>query len=251
MSFTTWTPPALLSKSRQWRGDIWRMVDAQYTAGGMKLVDTREEQDILDTLLQASLPALPEIFRKLDPLLAAPFRSCTLRAGSRFRAASDPGVFYGATEVDTACAEMGYWRWKFLHDALDMPDIKPIAHTAFKSEVATLAIDLRDPAFKHDENHWQHKSSYTATQALARTARAAHLGAICYASARDPQQGECAALLTPAAFASVTPHPVKQTWWLVVRRAEVIWRCDSRALVFSAQPWEESLTSKLTPKENA
>jgi hypothetical protein len=251
VSFITWTPPALLSKSRLWRGGIWRIVDAQYTAGGMKLVDTREEQDILDTLLQDALPALPEIFRKLDPLLAAPFRSYTLRNGSRFRASSDPGVFYGATEIDTACAEMGYWRWKFLYDAVDMPDIKPIAHTAFKSDVATLAIDLREPSFKRDEDEWQHKSSYTATQALARSARAAQLGAICYASVRDPQHGECAALLTPAAFASVTPHPVKQTWWLVVRRTEVIWRCDSRALVFSARPWQESLSLKVTLRENA
>ncbi len=247
MSFTTWTPTALLSKSRPWRGSLWRIVDAQYTAGGMKLVDTREEQDILDTLLQQTLPALPEIFRKLDPLLAAPFRSMTLRTGSRFRAVSDPGVFYGATQVDTACAEMGYWRWKFLHDAVDMPEIKPIAHTAFQSDVATQAIDLRDPAFERDQNEWMHKSSYTATQALARSARTANLGAICYASVRDPEHRECAALLTPAAFASITPHPVKQTWWLVVRRAEVIWRSDSRALVFSADPWQEP-----TPqKENA
>ena len=75
MSFTTWTPLALLSSARDWRGSVWRIVDAQYAAGGMKLVDSREEQDILDTLLDAGLPLLPEVFKKLDPLLAASFRS--------------------------------------------------------------------------------------------------------------------------------------------------------------------------------
>ncbi len=237
MSFTTWTPPALLSNAHDWRGSVWRIVDAQYTAAGMKLVDTREEQDILDTLLQEDMPRLPEIFRKLDPLLAASFRAHPLRTGSRFRAAMDPGVFYGARQVDTACAEMGYWRWKFLHDAIDLPDIKPVAHMAFESDVATLAIDLRDPHFERDAEKWRHPSSYTATQALARSARTANLGGIRYASVRDPQHGECMALLTPAAFSSVTPRPVKENWWLVVRRAEVIWRSEQRALVFSSQHW--------------
>ena len=81
MSFTTWTPLALLSSARDWRGSVWRIVDAQYAAGGMKLVDSREEQDILDTLLDAGLPLLPEVFKKLDPLLAASFRSHPKRYG--------------------------------------------------------------------------------------------------------------------------------------------------------------------------
>ncbi|MEY3721864.1 MAG: hypothetical protein RL618_2383, partial [Pseudomonadota bacterium] len=59
MSFTTWTPLALLSSARQWRGRVWRIIDAQYTAGAMKLVDTREEQDILDGLLDQQQRTLP------------------------------------------------------------------------------------------------------------------------------------------------------------------------------------------------
>jgi len=237
VSFTTWTPRALWSSARHWHGSVWRIVDAQYLAGSMKLVDTREEQDILDRLLQADLPMLPQVFRQLDPLLTAAFRTHPLRRGSRFRAITDPGVFYGATEVDTACAEMGYWRWKFLQDAVDLADIPPVAYTAFESDVATLAIDLRDRHFSRDEDHWQHRSSYTGTQALARSARAANLGAVRYASVRDPHQGECIALLTPAAFASPLPRPVRQTWWLLARRNEVIWRSDSRSLVFGARHW--------------
>lgn len=238
MSFTTWTPRALLSSAHDWRGSLWRIVDAQHTAAGMKLVDSREEQDILDGLLAAELPVLPDIFGQLDPLLAAPFRSHSLRTGSRFRALNDPGVFYGAQQIATACAEMGYWRWRFLRDAVDLPDIKPVAHTAFESDVATLAIDLRDRQFERDADKWQHQTSYTATQALARSARSANLGAIRYTSVRDPQQGECVALLTPAAFAKLAPHPVKETWWLQVRRAEVIWRSDRHSFVFTAEHWK-------------
>lgn len=238
MSFTTWTPLALLSSARQWRGSVWRIVDAQYTAGAMKLVDSREEQDILDSLLDAQQPSLPEVFRTLDPLLSAPFRAHPLRTGSRFRAATDPGVFYGAQKVDTACAEQGYWRWKFLNDAPDLQDIKPVPHIAFEVDITTLAIDLRDKLFARDAAQWNHPTSYAATQALARSARSANLGGIRYASVRDPEHGECIAVLTPAAFAANSPHPVRETWWLRVRRTEVLWRCEQRSLVFSPADWQ-------------
>ncbi len=238
MSFTTWTPLALQSSARRWQGSLWRIVDAQYTASAMKLVDSRDEQDLLELLLMSRQSALPDAFRRLDPLLAAPFRTPALRPGSRFRAATDPGVFYGAPLVDTACAEQGYWRWKFLHDAIDLEELKPVAHTAFQSDAATLAIDVREPPFARDATQWQDRQSYAATQALARSARTANLGAIRYASVRDPAQRECVALLTPAAFTALTPHPVRETWWLRVRRHEVTWRSEARSLVFSAQPWE-------------
>ncbi len=123
----------------------------------------------------------------------------------------------------------------FLQDAVDLSDIKPVAHTAFEIDAATSAIDLRNPHFARDADKWQHKTSYAATQDLARSARSANLGAIRYASVRDPQQGECAALLTPAAFATLAPHPVQETWWLQVRRAEVIWRSDRQSFVFAAE----------------
>jgi hypothetical protein len=204
----------------------------------MKLVDSRDEQDILDSLLDDQQRPLPEAFRSLDALMAAPFRANPLRTGSRFRAATDPGVFYGALKVDTACAEQGYWRWKFLRDAPDLQDIKPVAHTAFEADIATLAIDLREAPFGRDAAQWHHKTSYSATQALAWSARAANLGAIRYASVRDPERGECIAVLTPAAFLATTPHAVRETWWLRVRRTEVLWRSEQRALVFSSEAWE-------------
>jgi len=230
-------PLELQAKGRAWRGRVWRVVDAQYTAGALKLVDSREEQDVLDLMLIASQPPLPAAFFRLDPLLASPFQSHPLRTGSRFRASTDPGVFYGALAVDTACAEQGYWRWKFLQDAVELDEIKPVAHTAFESEIATLAIDLRDPDFIADQALWMDPIRYASTQQLAASARAANLGAIRYASVRDPEHRECIAVLTPAAFASNTPLPVRDTWWLRVRRNEVVWRSEKRALVFSSESW--------------
>ena len=59
-------------------------------------------------------PPVPAGARTLHYLLFTPFRYPPPPGGSRFRGPNDPGVFYGADEVRTACAELGYWRWRHL-----------------------------------------------------------------------------------------------------------------------------------------
>jgi hypothetical protein len=213
------------------------MVEAQHTASTMKIVDNGEEQNLLETLLEGSKPAQPRTDSGLDYLLATPFRYNPLRSGSRFRGVTDPGVFYGAQSVRTASAELGFWRWKFLKDAVDLEKLDPVAHTAFAADVSTTLIDLRQAPFSADALAWQHPSDYSATQAFARVAREASVGAIQYKSVRDPSPAWCVALLTPAAFAKPKPHPSMQTWWLAVRGDAVIWRRDNDSMTFSALTW--------------
>lgn len=237
MSFNTWTPLAVSSEARDWRGSVWRMVEAQHTASTMKIVDSQAEQDLLETLLERSKPAPPAAAEALDYLLATPFRYDPLRSGSRFRSATDPGVFYGAESVCTASAELGYWRWKFLQDAVDLEKLEPVAHTAFRAEVSTLAVDLRHPPFNANAATWLHPTDYTATQAFARVAREANLGGIVYQSVRDPHPAWCMALLTPQTFAKFKPHATMQTWWLAVYQEQVIWRRENKSMTFSATAW--------------
>lgn len=214
------------------------MVEAQHVAATMKLVDSREEQDVLESLLEASKPRQRPGTQKLDYLLATPFRYDPRRGGSRFRGAMDPGVFYGAESVRTAAAELGYWRWRFLQDSPALEALEPVAHTAFCADIATRMIDLREPPFDAGARSWQHRSDYAATQALAHIAREADVGGILYRSVRDPEPGWCLALLTPEGFAKPKPHPARQTWFLAVSAREVIWRRDSQALQFSTDGWQ-------------
>lgn len=236
MSFNTWTPPALSSEARDWRGSVWRMVEAQHIASTMKIVDSQDEQNLLEALLEGSKPALPASSEELDYLLASPFRYSPLRGGSRFRGLTDPGVFYGAESVRTASAELGYWRWKFLRDAVDLVKLEPVAHTAFRTEIRTSAIDLRQTPFSVDAASWTHPTDYTDCQAMARLAREADLGAIVYRSVRDPKPAWCMAILSPSAFAQPRPYPTRQTWWLAVRQDEVIWRRENDAHGFTYYP---------------
>lgn len=238
MSFNTWTPLAVSSEAHDWRGSVWRMVEAQHIASTMKIVDSQAEQDLLETLLEDSKPAPPASAEALDYLLATPFRYGPLRGGSRFRSLTDPGVFYGAESVRTASAELGYWRWKFLKDAVDLEKLEPVAHTAFRADVSTLAVDLRQPPFSADAAAWTHPTDYSATQAFARVARESNLGGIVYQSVRDPHPAWCMALLTPQAFAKPKPHPAMQTWWLAVHQDQVIWRRENKSMMFSAAAWE-------------
>lgn len=169
------------------------MVEAQHTASTMKIVDTDDEQNLLESLLESSKPAQP-----------------------------------------TATKGLGYWRWRFLKDVVDLDKLQPVAHTAFSAKIKTQVIDLRLAPFRAQASSWSHRTDCTATQALARAARAAQVGAIQYASVRDPQPAWCLALLTPQGFAKRKPNPLMQTWWLAVQQDGVTWRRDNASMTFSA-----------------
>lgn len=233
MSSSTWTPRAVSSEARAWAARAWRMVEAQHVASTMKIVDDADEQMLLEMLLDGSKPPIAGATAGMDYLLASPFRYPPRQGGSRFRDANAPGVFYGAQHVRTACAELGYWRWKFLMDAVDLVRIEPVAHTAFSVDVSTQAVDLRVPPFDCDAAVWTHPVDYAPCQEFAAIARRANLGGIVYQSVRDPQKAWCFAVLTPEAFAKRKPNADRQTWWLAVAKDKVVWRRNEQSFVFT------------------
>jgi hypothetical protein len=201
-------------------------VEAQHRVSTLRLVDTLAEQAQLESLLEASKPALPDSAAPRHYLLLTPFRYPSMHpGGSRFRAATDPGVFYGAEEPRTACAELGYWRWRFLMDSPELERLAALPHTLFLVAVAGLALNLAQPPFEADAARWRASRDYSACQQLAAQARAAQIDLIRYRSVRDLESGMCAAVLVPAAL--VTEPLVEQTWRLAVTRQRVQWQRDS------------------------
>lgn len=224
MSSSTWTPHAVASEAFRWDGTVWRIVESQHVASTMKIVDDLDEQAVLEALLEGSKPLVPREAAHLDYLLATPFRYWPPPGGSRFRAITDPGVFYGAEDVRTAAAEVGYWRWRFLKDAVGLARIGPVPHTAFSAEVGTRIVDLRSPPFSRQAARWEDPVDYRYTQGFAAVAREARLGAIQYRSVRAGPPAWCMAVLEPQAFARPAPNPVQQTWYLAVSPEQVKWR---------------------------
>lgn len=202
------------------------MVEAQHTVSTMRLVDSVDEQALLESVIESSKPRLPAGTAKLHYLLATPFRYRP-RSGSRFRAPFAAGVWYGAEVLRTSLAEKSYWRLRFLLDSPGTPDLRPVPHTAFRAAVRGSGIDLASSPFDRDRSLWMHPTSYDATQALATVARAAGVEVIRYESVRDPEHAACAAVLTPAAFRRTKPL-AQETWFIAASRERVRCARDAR-----------------------
>lgn len=240
MSLIIWTPAELLSEARDISSEVWRMVEAQHLVSTIKIVDTMAEQELLEEILEESKPPIPPEASDLHYLLFSPFRYGPRQpTGSRFRAAYEPGVFYAAETVQTAAAEVSYWRWRFLQDSSGLKRLQACSFTAFKVPLKTSCIDLREPPFVSNTDKWQHPTDYTATQALGRVAREAEIGVIQYYSVRDPKQHFCVAVLTPLAFAASKPDSATQTWVLAISEKEAIWiRQNDDSFSFRTDFWE-------------
>lgn len=223
MSSPTWTARAVASEAARTRLALWRAVEAQHGAATMALVDSVEEQHVLERVLEDGKPAIPAAARRLHYLLFTPFRYAPPPGGSRFRGVQDPGVFYGADAVRTACAELGYWRWRHLQDTPALRAMPTRAQTVFRTQIAAASVDLRTKPFVGARDTWTSPDDYGACQQFARIAREAGVGAIRYESVRDPLHGGACAVLTPAAFASPAPS-AQQTWMLSVSTERVVWQ---------------------------
>jgi hypothetical protein len=219
---TTWTPPALASEARAYAYTLYRVVEAQHLASTMRLVASLEEQSTLEAILEQSKPQLPADSVPVHYLLATPFRYRP-HAGSRFRAAFEPGVWYGAEALRTALAEKSYWRLRFLLDSPGTPDLKPVPHTAFRAAVRSAgALDLTAPPLVRERAAWTARTDYSHTQALASAARAAGITCIRYESVRDPEHAACVAVLSPVVFGRGRPR-AQETWFIAASRERV--RC--------------------------
>jgi hypothetical protein len=233
---TTWTPRAVGSELFRLRRRLWRAVEAQHIASTLRLVATADEQLALERVLESSKPPVPTEAARLHYLLATPFRYPS-PLGSRFRAPTEPGVWYGTEVLRSACAELGYWRWRFMMDSAGLETLGPSPQTVFQASIDTRAVDLTRAPFRRDEARWVHRSDYGSTQEFAVVARTADAGAIRYASVRDPEHAAAVAVLRADAFKP--PRPIEQmTWFLTLKPERVIWRREGETFEFDAIEWK-------------
>jgi hypothetical protein len=210
----------------------WRAVEAQHIVSTMRLTGNNpEQQELLERILEESKPPVPPEAADLHYLLATPFRYPPSAHGSRFRAWPDPGVLYAAMDRRTACAEMGYWRWRFAIDSAGLREIAASPQTVFQSAARGPTIDLQHAPFERRSAMWTDPVDYTATQALGRAARSAGIALILYRSVRDPEPGICVAVLQPAALRPKRPL-VQETWHLTVTPEGAIWQRERHSFSF-------------------
>ena len=173
----------------------------------MALVDTLEEQALLERVLDDSKPLIPPECRHLHYLLFTPFRYGALYpAGSRFRRAGlTPGVFYASQQSETAVAELAFRRLLFFAESPSTPwPVNAAEYTSFAVAYGgRKGLDLTRPPLDRDAAKWTDPVDYEPCQDLADAARQAGVQVLRYQSARAP--GLNIALLACAAFTSTAP----------------------------------------------
>jgi hypothetical protein len=209
------------------------VVEAQHVVSTGKLVDSTEEQDVLETLIDSHKPALPasEEFAGLHYLLSTPFRYPPLRHGSRFATRDERSLWYGTRELRTAFADVAYYRLIFLAGTTAAIDRIEADMTAFRVSIRTRkAVDLTRGLFAKYLGRISSPVDYTESQLLGREMRASGVEAFRYRSARDRQGGTGIGLFTPLAFASNRPldahtwHSRTTTQWVEFSRKDLIER---------------------------
>ena len=220
MSSGIWTRCAGASEIRPLRLAPWRVVEAQHQVSTRKLVDTAEEQALLEDLIEQVKPRDVTAGR-VHYLLATPFRYPPLRHGSRFGAPREPGLWYGSEARATAFAEVAYYRFVFLEGT--RADLEPVTTqlTAFRVNAHSRhGVDLVSPPFAAHRRTIASRTRYTETQALGRAMRDAGVELFRYPSARDPGLGVNVGAFTPAVFGRSKPRDL-QTWHCTATRHAV------------------------------
>ena len=223
MSRTIWTLCGGPSSLRRLEGHFFRVVESQFRKSTRKLVDTDDEQAVLERLIDSAKNPVPPGFEGLHYLLYTPFRHPPLRNGSRFGTRFERGILYGAKAVPTALAEVAYYRLLFLEGTRAGLGTVETALTAFRFGLrARRAVDLTAPPFDRYEARISSKVDYAQSQALGRDMRAAQVQAFLYVSARAPGRGINAGVFDNV-FSPAKPSDEKP-WRCAARRERVDFR---------------------------
>ena len=210
MSSSIWTRCAGDSELRALRLAPWRVVEAQHQVSTRKLVDSAEEQELLEELIDRVKP--PDATHgRPHYLLFTPFRYPPLRHGSRFGARHERGIWYGSETRATALAEVAYYRLLFLEGTRGALGTVLTPLTAFTVRVRTArGIDLVVAPFDVHRKAIASPISYGASQALGAHMRAAGVELFRYPSARDPG-GVNVGAFVPTVFGAAKPQKF-ETW---------------------------------------
>lgn len=196
------------------QGQAWRVVEDQSRSSTRELVDTLEEHEILEDLIEVKskppLPPEPE-FQGLHFLLATPFRYPPLLYGSRFGRRYERSLWYGAKELETALGESAFYRFLFFSGT--EANLLPCrsSHSAYAIDIITqLGIALENEPFRTHQALISQKESYHYSQPLGSAMREAGVEGFSYFSAHIEGKINIA-LFTPLAFASKSVNHI-QHW---------------------------------------
>lgn len=214
MSPSIWTQCAARFEPTRLAGSAWRAVESQHVTSTRKLVDSDDEQQLLESLIDTAKPPWPigRRFVGLHYLLATPFRHPPLRYGSRFGTRRERGIFYCAQTQVTVLAEKAYYVLLFLEGT--EADIAPLTRplTLFQVRMSTKkGADLVAEPFAAFTDDISSPTTYRTSQPLGTAMREAGVAAFRFQSARDPGKGANLGLFEPV---FTTKKPLHAEQWI-------------------------------------
>lgn len=233
-----WITQSLAEYEHGLESEVWRAVDSLEGVTTLRLVDTLAELQVLKHILADSLPPLPADPSPREPWLGTPFRHTALHP-SRFRPAHTTGIWYGADTPEAACAEAGYWRWRFLMDSDGLRGSHLVGTlTLFHAVVSGHCLNLESPPWNDHAAVWSDPRDIRACLELAELAALAQTPPvqwIRYPSARSPE-AFCAAVRDPQALTLAAPH-AQETWMLKVSAQRLIFGHANERVELETEGW--------------
>ena len=223
-----WSTVSAQIKYVSLHGALVRVVESQEQVATLGLVDSLEEQSVLEDLLETGKPPQRAGTVALHYLLATPFRYPPLQYGSRFGSRYEPSLFYGSLQIPTALAETAFYRFTFWLGMVTPPPSEKLVtqHTVFSASYETeRGLQLQAPPFDEYQVQLTDPAQYSITQLLGQGMREDGVGAFEYISARDPDRGLNVALFGPESLSC--SQPLSQQAWLCETAAELV--CFSNA----------------------
>jgi hypothetical protein len=195
-------------------GDAWRVVESQEQIATLGLVSNLSEQYLLEQMLDGSKNKVSDEIDKLDYLLFTPFRYPPLKWGSRFGIESKRGIFYGSKKLETALAEVAYYRLLFWDGMSKAPATSILTqHTGFQADYKMkTGVDMTKSPFDSNEYSKQllAKTDYSFTQTVGSFLRENDVDGLCFYSARALDASLNTALFEPATLFNKKPFNKKE-----------------------------------------
>ena len=175
----------LSALSVEYKGVVYRVVESQEKVATMNLVDTLDEQSLLEELIEQSKPSVQGIEQR-HYLIKTPFRYPPLKHGSRFGSRFEPSIFYAGQTLKSAICESAFYSFYFMSRCTSPYEETIINHkTSFSVEVQDsnhIALTkISDPEIKAKLTH---KSDYQFTQSMGKTMRKKGISSFSFLSAR-------------------------------------------------------------------
>jgi hypothetical protein len=214
MSSSIWTRCGAKRNRADYSAEPYRVVEAQHQNATRRLVDSDEEQEILETMIDAAKPRVPSAVAALGLhwLLSTPFRYPPLVRGSRFGRSTELGIWYGSEDEQAAFAEKAYQQFLFRAGTRADLDRIHLQLSLFSASVeSSEVVDITRAAFAAHAPILTSKVSYVASQALGSSAREAGIEIIRFPSARCAPARINVAVLSARAFSR--PVPTTPSTW--------------------------------------